>query len=174
MRKNTRLIFIRRLLFVVIIVLVNLLQNTREAFFEPFGVRAFLLIPLVVSIGMFERSYAGALLGILAGALWDSVSVYWDGYNALFMMLIAVSCGMLISVLMRNHLVTAMILSTAACLMYSVSYVLFFVVARGLDSADYLMFRYYLPAAVYSIVFTPLFYLLVRAITRATTLEEAY
>lgn len=161
-------------MFVIIIVLVNLLQNTEGFFFEPFGIRAFLLIPLVVSIGMFERSYAGALLGIFAGALWDSVSVYWDGYNALIMMLFAVSSGMLISLLMRNHLITAMILSGAACLIYSVSYVFFFVIARGIDSSDYLLMRYYIPCAIFSFLFTPLFYLLVRAISRATTLEEAY
>ena len=87
MRKNTVYLIVRRLIFVAMIVLINIIQNTAGFFFEPFGLRAFMLIPLVVTIGMFERSYAGALLGVLAGALWDSFSVSWDGYNALFLMI---------------------------------------------------------------------------------------
>ncbi|MDO4847896.1 MAG: rod shape-determining protein MreD [Clostridiaceae bacterium] len=174
MRKTTRLLILRRLGFVLIILAVNILQNTKGFFFEPFGMRAFLLIPLVVSIGMFERSYAGALLGVLAGALWDSASAFWDGYNALILMLIAAICGLLINILMRNHLVTAMILSASACVIYSVAYVMFFIVARGLDSPGWLLMSFYLPSALYTALFTPLFYILVRAIMRATTVEEQY
>lgn len=174
MRKRNRLIFIRRVILVAVIVLVSLLQNTKGFFPEPFGIRAFLLIPLTVCIGMFERSYAGALLGVLAGALWDSVSVYWDGYNALFLMLIAAVSGLLINVLMRNHMLTALILSAGACFIYSFSYVMFFIIARGLDGADYLLIRYYLPSALLTAMFTPLFYLFVSFLTKATTVEEVY
>jgi len=174
MRKSTRLLILRRLGFVLLILAVNILQNTKGFFFEPFGLRAFLLIPLVVSIGMFERSYAGALFGVLAGALWDSASAFWDGYNALFLMLTAAVCGLLINILMRNHLVTAMILSAVTCLIYSLMYVMLVIVARGLDSSGYLLWSFYIPSAVYTAVFTPVFYLIVRALMRATVVEEKY
>ena len=174
MRKTTRLLILRRLAFALIILAVNILQNTKGFFPEVFGVRAFLLIPLIVSIGMFERSYAGALLGVFAGALWDSATPFWDGYNALFLMVAASVCGLLINVLMRNHLVTALILSGGTCLLYSFMYVMIFIVTRGLDSPDFLLFRYYLPSALYSFLFTPVFYIIVRAIMRKTTVEEKY
>lgn len=174
MRKSTRLLILRRLGFVLLILAVNILQNTKGFFFEPFGLRAFLLIPLIVSIGMFERSYAGALLGVLAGALWDSASAFWDGYNTLFLMLTAAVCGLLINILMRNHLATAMILSTVTGLIYSLMYVVLVVVARGLDSSWYLLWSFYLPSALYTAVFTPVFYIIVRAVMRATTVEEKY
>jgi len=174
MRKNTRLILIRRFVLAALILLAAILQNTRGFFPEPFGIRAFLLIPLTVSVSMFERSYAGVLFGILAGALWDSVSVAWNGFNALFLMLTAAGCGLLITLLMRNHLLTAVILSGSASLLYCLFYILLFITAKGLGDAGYLLVRYYLPEAVYTTLFTPVFYLFVKAVMRVTATEEAY
>lgn len=172
MRKNTKILIIRRAIFVVLILLVNILQNTNGFFPEPFGLRAFLLVPLVVCLGMFEREIAGAALGLFAGILWDGVSGLGDGYNALFFAAVGACCGLLINVLMRNHLLTALILSAAANLLYVSLYVLFFIIARGLDSAGYLFLRYYLPDAVYSFLFTPVFYIIVRAVMKKTVITE--
>ena len=132
MRNNTKLIIFRRTVFVILILITNIFQNTRGWFPEIFSARAFLLIPLIVCLGMFEREVVGALLGALAGALWDSVFGLADGYNALFLMIIGGGCGLLINILMRNHLLTALILSGSATLLYTVFYVLFFVTAQDM------------------------------------------
>ena len=174
MRKNTKILIIRRTIFVLLILLTNIFQNTNRFFPEILGVRAFLLIPLVVCISMFEREMAGAVLGLFAGALWDVFSGLGDGYNTLFLMLVGAVCGLLINVLMRNHMLTALILSGASCLIYALLYILFFVVARGLDSPGYLLARYYLPSCLYSVVFTPLYYLIVRAVMKKMTVTEEY
>ena len=169
MRRSTKILFIRRTVFVLLILAVHILQNTRGLFPEIFGVKANLLIPLVICIGMFEREIAGAVLGMLAGILWDSVSPMGDGYNAL--MLAGAAAGLLIDYLMRNNLMTALLLSGFACLIYSVFYVVFFLLANGVDSTGYLFIRYYIPAAVYSFLFTPLWYIIVRAVMRRTKIN---
>lgn len=120
---------------------------------------------------MFEREIAGAVLGMLAGILWDSVSPMGDGYNALLLMLAGAAAGLLIDYLMRNNLMTALLLSGFACLIYSVFYVVFFLLANGVDSTGYLLIRYYIPAAVYSFLFTPLWYIIVRAVMRRTKIN---
>lgn len=89
MRRSTKILFVRRTVFVLLILAVHILQNTRGLFPEIFGVKANLLIPLVICIGMFEREIAGAVLGMLAGILWDSVSPMGDGYQCTF----AYACG---------------------------------------------------------------------------------
>ena len=165
MRRSTKILFVRRTVFVLLILAVHILQNTRGLFPEIFGVKANLLIPLVICIGMFEREIAGAVLGMLAGILWDSVSPMGDGYNAL------AAAGLLIDYLMRNNLMTALLLSGFACLIYSVFYVVFFLLANGVDSTGYLLIRYYIPAAVYSFLFTPLWYIIVRAVMRRTKIN---
>lgn len=174
MRKNTKILIIRRLIFALGIVIINILQNTRGFFPEPFGVRALLLIPTVVCIGMFEREYAGAMFGIFAGALWDVTTPTGDGYNAFVLMSFAVIAGLLIKYLMRNHMLTAFILCTAAILIYVGLYVLFFITAQGLGEPLYLMLRFYLPSAGYTALFTLPLYLGVRALMRATALKEEF
>ncbi len=171
MRRSTKILFVRRTVFVLLILAVHILQNTRGLFPEIFGVKANLLIPLVICIGMFEREIAGAVLGMLAGILWDSVSRMGDGYNALLLMLAGAAAGLLIDYLMRNNLMTALLLSGFACLIYSVFYVVFFLLANGVDSTGYLLIRYYIPAAVYSFLFTPLWYIIVRAVMRRTKIN---
>lgn len=174
MRKNTKILLVRRLIFAAIILITHILQNSRGFVPSIFGARAFLLIPLVVCIAMFEKELAGALLGLFAGALWDTVSGVGDGYDTLFLMLIGAACGFLINVLMRNHLLTAIILSLFSCLAYAGTYLVFFVIAEGVDSSGYLFLRYYLPSCIYTTLFTPVFYLSVRGIMRRTATQDEF
>ena len=172
MRKRTRILLLRRAIFALLILGAHLLQNTPGAFRSVCGVRAFFLLSLTVCLGLFEREVAGALFGAFAGILWDSVSPLGDGFHALLFMLIGAACGILINTIMRNNLITAMLLSVLAHVLYVSLYVIFFVVAEGVDSAGWLYVRYYLPAVVFSVLFTPLFYLLVRTVMRRTRLPE--
>lgn len=174
MRNNTKKLIVRYFFYILAILALHILQNTQSFLPQVFGVRAMPLIPMAVCLGMFERKYAGAVLGLFAGALWDSVSPVGDGFNALVLMIIAASCGLLINVLMRNHMLTALILVSASLLIYVGLYILFFVVSRGYDSVSYLFLRYYLPSCLYSVLFTPFFFLFVRMISRATALKEEF
>lgn len=173
MRRSTKILIIRRAIFAVIILLAHIFQNTGGVFPEAFGIRANLLLPLVVCLGMFEREIAGAFLGLLAGVLWDTAAGLGDGYNALFLMLVGAACGLLINLLMRNNLMTALLLSAAVCTLYAVLYAVFFLLAEGVDSVGYLLIRYYLPSAAYTFVFTPFWYLAVRAVMRRTKVKDA-
>lgn len=162
MRRAAKILFARRLGLALVILFAHILQNTRGLFLEIAGVRANLLIPLVVCIGMFERETAGAFFGLFAGVLWDTVSGLGDGWHALFLTLVGAGCGLLVQVLMRSNLGSALILSGAACLLYAVLYELFFVFAQRVDGACWLFFRSGLPSAFYSFAFTPLWYRAVR------------
>ena len=95
-----------------------------------------------------------------------------DGFNALFLMLVGAACGILINTLMRNNLFTALLLGGCAHLLYVCLYTVLFVVAEGVGSAGWLFVRFYLPSVLYSLVFLPLFYLLVRAVMRRTRLRR--
>lgn len=172
MRRNTKLLIARRIIFALVILMTHILQNSSGLVPTVFGARAFLLIPLVVCIAMFEKELAGALLGLFAGALWDSVSGTGDGYYAFFFMAVGAVCGFLINVLMRNHLLTAIILCALTSLAFSGSYLIFFIIAQGVDSGGYLFLRYYLPSCVYTVLFVPLCYLFVRAVMRRTAVED--
>lgn len=167
--QNKKLI-IRRLCLALILLLISVLQNTDGFFPQIFGVRALLLIPAVVCIAMFERDIFGMLLGLFAGALWD---VFSSGasYNALFLLTVGFICGTLINTIMRNNVVTASLLSVAAITFYNIVYWLFNFVLSGFDSAAYMLWRYYLPSILYTAVFIPFMFIIIRSVEKHFSVE---
>lgn len=166
-KKN--LIF-RRLSLALIILLISVLQNTDGYFPQVFGIRALLLIPAIVCVAMYERDIWGLVFGIFAGALWDVVAS-GASFNALFLMTVGFICGTLINTIMRNNVVTASILTFIFSAIYNIFYWLFNFVFSGLDSAGYMLIRYYLPGIAYTTVFVPIIFIAVRAVEKKFTEE---
>ena len=110
MRKQQKILLVRRSIFVLLILLAHLLQNTPGWFPAFFGIRVYFLLTFTVCLGLFEREIAGAMFGLVAGALWDSVSPLGDGYHAFLFLIIGAVCGILINTVMRNNLITALLL----------------------------------------------------------------
>lgn len=155
----------RRICLALILLPVSVIQNTDGFFPQFFGVRALLLIPFVVCISMFERDICGMLLGLFAGALWDTVAS-GGSFNALYLTAIGFLCGTLINTIMRNNVVTAFILSTIATVIYNIGYWLFNYILGGLDNAAYMLLRYYLPSILYTVVLVPLIFIIVRSVEK--------
>ena len=156
----------RYLTYALIIFLAHIVQNVLCVFPEIASVRPILLISVAVCISMFEGELVGAAAGLLAGALWDTVTVAADGYNAFYLMVACAVCGVMLRIFMRNNIVTYVIMNSGITLIYVITYVLFFISARGIDDAGAIFFRYYIPMGVYSLIFTPLWYILIRSIYR--------
>ena len=171
MRKQQKRLLVRRSIFVLLILLAHLLQNTPGWFPAFFGIRVYFLLTFTVCLGLFEREIAGAMFGLFAGALWDSVSPLGDGYHAFLFLIIGAVCGILINTVMRNNLITALLLNFGAHVLYAALYAVLFVLAQGIDGAGWLFLRYFLPSALVSVLFTPLVYLAVRFVMRRTRIR---
>ena len=79
------------------LLLMCLLQAAPYLIPEIFGARP--LIPIVVSIAMFEGPVGGAAAGIAGGLLWDLYADRLFGFSALFLMAICCACGLLVRLL---------------------------------------------------------------------------
>lgn len=156
----------RYLVYALIILLAHFLQNVVPVFPEIASVRPLLLIPVAVCIAMFEGEIVGAAAGLVAGVLWDTVTVTADGYIALYLMVACAVCGVLLRIFLRNNIVTYFIVCSGILIVYLVTYVLFFVSARGIDGAGQMFLRYYIPMGLYSFILTPLWYYLIRTVYR--------
>lgn len=156
----------RYVVYGVIILLAHILQNILTIFPEIVSVRPVLLISVAVCISMFEGEVVGAVAGLVSGALWDTVTVTADGYNAFYLMVACAVCGVLLRIFMRNNIITYIMMNTGFTTLYFSSYVLFFITARGIDGGAELLLRYYLPMGIYSLVLTPFVYVLIRAVSR--------
>lgn len=164
--KKKRALYLRRAIFIVAIILVALLQNTPHLMPSIFGSHAFLLVPLITCLGMFETSFVAALMGALAGVLWDVTIARGDGYNALILAIFATATSLLISYLMRNNLSTAALLGGTAVVLYSLLHWFFFVVCSGAKGGFLTLFTFYLPSTIYMLILVPIFYIALRALLR--------
>ncbi len=158
-------LIIRRICLALILLLLSVLQNTNGFFPQIFGVRALLLIPCVVCIAMYERDIWGMLFGLFAGALWD-IFASGASFNALFLLAVGFGCGTLINTIMRNNIVTATLLTFISSLFYNIIYWLFHFIVTKIDSAGFMLLRYYLPGVLYTVVLTPLIFLFIRMIEK--------
>lgn len=152
--------------YILLLLLAHLLQNSLPIFPSLFGVKPALLISAAVCIAMYEGEVVGAAFGLFAGALWDTVTVTADGYNALFFTLACAVCGVLLRIFLRNNILTYLWINSIVTVIYFASYVLFFITTRGIDGGAMLLLKYYLPMAVYSVVLTPFWYLIIRGVNR--------
>ena len=144
----------------------GLLQMAPRVFPAVFGARPLLLIPIVVSIAMFEGPVGGAAAGIAGGLLWDLYADRLFGFSALFLMAICCACGLLVRLLLRNNLLSALLLVGGALLFQGLADWFFTVLLLGRDSPLYVLLHMTLPDLLYSLVLAPLIYALVTGVTR--------
>lgn len=156
----------KRILFAVIILVTFLLQTTDGFFPAPFGIHACILIPATVCIAMFEREFSGLFFGLASGMMLDSVSSDTVCYYSVFFTLMGFVTGMLITYLMRNNLVTALMFTSVFSLIHNSLYCLLYYLFDGADISFAFYLKYYFASAVYTALLTPIFYFLTRAIEK--------
>jgi len=181
LRIENKKLYARYAIYAVLIIITAVLQNTKGLFPEIFGVRAMLLVSAVVCISMHEREVSGIFIGLFAGFLWDAYAGGIFNFNAIMLTTIGFVCGALVGSIMRNNVVTALLLTAGSCLFYNTSYwfkeyIFNFTKSPG-DSravfnpysgawASYLTF--YLPACIITVILMPACYFLVRLIRNKT------
>lgn len=144
--------------------LIYILQFTPGLLPEFFGEAPMLLTICAVSIALFEGDLTGMWFGLAAGLLWDAGSTAPFGIYGLTHMAICFGCGLLVMYLLRNNVVTSLILGfVSAALAATVQWI--FLSGAGADMTLFFIGKILLPRAVYSTVLMPLFYYFNRAIT---------
>lgn len=156
----------RRILLAITIVVTFLLQTTSGFFPAPFGVHACLLVPATVCIAMFEREFSGLFFGLAAGMMLETVSPDSVCFYSVMLTLIGFVTGLLITYLMRNNLVTALIFTLVFTLILNSLYCVFFYLFDGIGITFGFFMKYYFISSIYTAIFTPIFYFIVRAIVK--------
>lgn len=161
--------YIRWAIFSALLIVSVLLQNSVGGLLDFFGARVFLCIPFCVAIAMFEREVPASIFGALAGALWD-VSSGVDGFNTIVLMALSAVCSLLISHLMRNNLITAMVLGAGSITAYEIVYIA--VRFWGAGSPIRQIFTFYLPSLIITAIFVPVCYFIVKSIYNSYKIAE--
>ena len=151
----------RYIVYGVELFLVYIIQFTPSLLPRFFGESPMLLTVCAVSIAVFEGDIAGMWFGMAAGLLMDIGSIAPFGFYALVNLTICYGCGLLVMYLMRNNVVTAVILGLTAALLASV-FQWFFL--SGSRDILYFLPNILLPRVLYSTVTMPVFFYYNRAI----------
>lgn len=161
--------YIRWVIWGALMVISVLLQNSVGGLLEFFEARVFICVPVCVAIAMFEREVPAAIFGAFAGALWD-VSSGVDGFNTIILMALSAVCSLLISHLMRNNLITALVLGAGSVTVYEIIYIA--VRFWGAGSPVRQIFTFYLPSLLITVVVVPVCYFIVKAIYNSYKIAE--
>ncbi len=160
---NNRPKYIRYGIYVALIVLAALLQNSNIALPEIFGARAFLLLPLCICIAMHEREIPAAVFGAIGGTLWDT-SAGIEGFNALVILVLCAVCSILISHIMQNNIVTSFVLNLSVIALYEILYIIVNSGFGGAGNPFRQVLVFYLPSLIYTALFIPVCYYVTRYI----------
>ncbi len=146
----------KTIVYIILIALTALLQNTEGLFLEIGPARCFLLLPVCIIIGLGEDEKVAALLGLFGGMLWDLSSPAHMGYNAIFICIFCFISSSLVTYIIRDTFITSMIFSITAIFVYSILYWLFFIIFKNIKGAELSLFYFYLPSAIYTAILTPI------------------
>ncbi len=163
--------YIRYGIYSAIILIAFVLQSTSVSFPEIFGARAYLLVCVAISIAMHEREIPAAIFGAACGILADTAAGL-EGFNALVLTILCAVCSILISHLMQNNIVTAFVLSAGATAIYEVLYVIVnYSISIGIVPWRQIS-TFYLPSFVYTLIFVPVFYYIIKKVFTAYKTEQ--
>ena len=168
---SSRNIYIRRAVTAMLVFITALFQHSG---FIPefFGAPAMLLVPLTVCIAMFERSIPGMCFGALAGLLWDFALSGGDGFFSVILTAVGFTTGVLVTLVFRNNIRAALLLSLGALSFCNISHWLMFIIRKGYEGGFDLLFSRYIPSVLYSLIFVFVYYYIVSLIFKATAEKQ--
>lgn len=124
------------------------------------------LILFAICVAMFEGPRTGAIIGVLAGLLWDLYAFRLFGLNALLLLAITVTVGLLVQLVLRTNFLSGMLLCAAGVLIHTllewlICYALFLH-----EETWTVLYKVYLPNALYTVLLAPVMYWLTLGLAR--------
>ena len=145
-----------------VLALVFMLMQTAPRLFPVIGdARPAPLVLFVVCVSIFEGPQFGAVIAILSGLLWDMYSFRLFGLNAMILLVIAVTVGLLVQWLLRANFLSGMLLCGGGVLTHSLLEWLLCYALFLHEETGAVLWRVYLPNALYTVLLSPLMYWLV-------------
>ena len=163
-RAEKKIIRNRRIILTAAGLAIFLVWNTDGLFPKPWGIPAMLMVPVVISIGMFERETAGMFFGLFAGMLIDTFSSETVCFHSVMLTAAGYFSGVLITRLLRNNLKTCLLLNMVFLFVYNT---LFYIINYHRTVDDFIPYAYsdvYVASVFYTMVFVPFVYWIIRAI----------
>ena len=145
----------KTIIYILIIAVSAIIQNTNGLTIEIGGARCFLLLPVTIMLSMGEDEGFAGILGLVGGLFWDLNSAVHFGFNAAFMCITCFFCAAFVTYIIRNTFISNVVFSVLSAFIYAFLYWLFFIIIKGVHGAELSLFSFYLPSAIYTMAATP-------------------
>lgn len=160
--------FVKYSAFTIEMLLCYIIQSTPGLCIPLFGGKPILLIPLALSIAVFEDEIPAIIFGLLCGLLADSGYSGAMGFYAICLSVLCFIASILMENYIRTNLLTTFIIGSIAVPVIIILQFLLFYVAMGYGSAWEYFLSHYLSRIIYTWVFVPVFYGMNRFIAAKT------
>ncbi len=162
-------IFAKWTLTVFLIIICTIISTTNFSN----DARTLLLIPLALSFSMFHPPLSSAIVGGVCGLIIDISSGKIVGLNGIFLLIFSVIVSLFCLHLLRTNLINAIIVTIiTSVIIIMLDYFFNFVIWRE-EGYQILLGSYFVPTMIYTILSSPIIYLIVKIIVRKFDLEEA-
>ena len=158
--------YMKGIVYGVVLVVASILQSLPHFIPSFGGSKPLLMIPVVVCLAMFEGPVGGAVIGIAGGFLWDLFSDRLLGFNSLLLLMICCACGLLTRLLIRNKLLSSLLMTAGAVFVQGILDWFFNYVITSQDSPFFELCHYTLPNMLYTMILTPLVYIIIYRVAR--------
>ncbi len=169
MRSFDRLV--RFLAYILELLILFTLQETPGLTPAIFGVRPVLVLPAVITIAMLEGEVAALAFGVAGGLLCDFGLSGVLGFHALILGLLCFFVSLIVQLYMQNNLLTALLMGFMA-IGITVGLQWLFLYYFQYSDPGHAFTHHYLPKFFYTLLFTPLIYLLNRGLYQAVANPE--
>lgn len=146
------------LLYALLLTLSYILQSSEimPAFYMA---RPTLVINTAIAIAMLEGEIGGGIIGAAAGVFIDISLQALPGFYSIILLICCSAIGLVVRYLMRNNLVTALLLGAAVIFLSKSLFWFFFYCFSGESQSTYIYVSRVLPECFYTLVCQiPLYY----------------
>jgi len=164
---------LRYFAYVIEILIVFMVQETPDLIPGVFGARPVLLIPVALSIAMFESETAAMGFGLLCGLLVDFGFGHTLGFHGLLLTVMCYMIGLMVLNLLHTNLITAVFVAAIALAIIFLLQWLFFFVFANYQGSGYVLLTHYLPKYGYTLILMPVAFYFNRAFALLLKPKEA-
>lgn len=159
---------VRYTAFSIEILIFYIIQCTPGLSLEVFGGRPVLLLPLAMTIAVFEGEIPAIIFGVVCGLMIDAGYSGPVGFYAVTMSVLCFIVSVLMENYIRTNLLTAFIIGTIAVPVIIFLQFLLFYVLMGYDDVWGYFLSHYVSRIIYTWAFVPVFYGINRFIAAKT------
>lgn len=140
------------------ILIAYVIQSTPGLMLEVFGGKPILLVPVAITIAVFEREVPAIVFGVICGVVTDMGYSGAVGYYGIMLAIVCFIVSNLMENYIRTNLLTIMLVSTISIpVIIFLQFVFYYIFAGYTDIWGFFV-KHYISRIIYTWAFTPVFY----------------